>query len=272
MKNIKYLILFLLAFLGFSCEKVVDVALDEAEPRLVIDAVIRWQKGTLGNEQLIKLSLTNDFYSSTVLPASGAVVTITNSTNEVFEFTQQGTTENYICTNFIPTINETYVLEVLYKNEVYTATNTLLATPSIVNIEQNTIDTFGDETIQIKYFFQDNATTTDYYLMGVINPNKQVPEFGILDDEFSQGQQLFGYYASSETEPGITLLLSVQSMSYGFYDYMNKLVPIASSDSNPFATPTGTLRGNIINQTNTDNFALGYFHLAEIDAVEYLVE
>lgn len=272
MKSTKYSILFLLISIIFSCEKVVDIDLDEAKPRLVIDAVIRWQKGTTGNEQLIKVSLTNDFYSSDVLPVSNAIVTITDSNNQVFTFTQVDATENYICTDFIPVVNETYTLEVQYQNEIYTATNTLLATPSITNVEQSILETFGEETIQIKYFFQDDVTTTDYYLLGVVNPNKQVPEFGILDDEFSQGQELFGFYGSSETEPGITLWLSVQNITSGFYDYMNKLIPIASSSGNPFATPPGVLRGNIINETNHDNYALGYFHLAEIDAIGYLVE
>lgn len=270
----KYFKYILILFIGLttSCEKVVDVDLDEAEPRLVIDAIIRWQKDTTGNEQIIKLSLTNNFYSSEILPANGATVTITDSANQVFEFLQVPNTENYICTNFTPQINETYTLEVHYNGEVYTATNKLIPTPSISNITQEINDSFGEEVIQVKFFFQDDASTVDYYLLGVINPNKQVPEFGVLDDEFSQGQELFGYYASSETEPGTTLYLSVQSSSYSFYDYMSKLITNASSDGNPFAVPTGTIRGNIVNQTDIDNYALGYFHLAEIDVVEYTVQ
>lgn len=265
-------ILFILTFSIISCEKVIDVPLDNSEPRLVIDAVIRWQKGTVGNEQVIKLSLTNNFYSNEIIPASNAIVTITDSNGVEYLFNQILNTEDYVCLNFNPVVNETYTLVVQYEGEIYTSTNTLLATPSITHVEQDIIDTFGEDIIQIKFFYQDDASTTDYYLAGVINPNKQVPEFGILDDEFSQGQELFGYYASSETESGSDLILSIQSMNYQFYDYMNKLLPIASSDGNPFATPTGTLRGNIVNETNFDNYALGYFHLAETDIITYTVE
>jgi len=54
---------------------------------------------------------------------------------------------------------------------------------------------------------------------------------------------------------------------------MNILTTIAGSGTgNPFATPPATLRGNIINQTNSDNFPLGYFHLSEIDEIDYLVQ
>lgn len=272
MKNIvRYIICSFFLVSSFSCEKVVDIDLEQGEPKLVIDAIIRWQKGTTGAEQIIKLSLTNDFYTSDVLPASGATVTITDSANQVYQFIEVPNTENYICTNFVPEVGEEYTLEVQYEGQIYTSTNALLASPSITHVTQEIIDVFGEEIIQIRFFFQDDVTTIDYYLMGVINPNKQIPEFGRLDDKYSQGQELFGFYGSSETEPGITLLLSVQEVNKGFYDYMTKL--IATTDTgNPFATPPATLRGNILNETNDDAYPLGYFHLAEIDVVEYVVE
>ena len=54
---------------------------------------------------------------------------------------------------------------------------------------------------------------------------------------------------------------------------MNKLITIAGSGSgNPFATPPATVRGNITNTTNNSDYPLGYFHLSEIDTVNYLVE
>ncbi len=271
-KFIQYTSLLVLVFTLFSCEKTVYIDLDETEPRLVVDAVIRWQKDTDGAQQLIKLSLTNDFYTNDVLAAKNAIVTITDGSGQVFDFVEVDDTEDYVCTTFVPQANEVYTLEVTYEGEVYTATNTLLTTPDITYVNQETLDNFGEETIQVKYYFQDDATTDDFYLLGVVNPNKILPEFGILDDEFSQGEELFGFYASDETEPGITLYLTVQSITPGFYDYMNKLIPISASSGNPFATPPATLRGNIVNATNEANYALGYFHLAEIDVMEYVVE
>ncbi|MFD2892638.1 DUF4249 family protein [Flavobacterium chuncheonense] len=256
-----------------SCEKVVDIELDNAEPKLVIDALIRWQKGTSGNEQLIKLSLTNDFYTSDILPANGATVTLTNSANEIFTFTELQQSGNYVCINFNPVVNETYTLNVTYAGQSYTATNQLLATPSITNVEQETVPGFsGEDEIQIKYYFQDDGNVDNYYLLGVINPNKEIPEFGVVEDEFLQGNEIFGFYGSSETEPGITLKLSVENITLGFFNYMSKLIAVASSSGNPFATPPVTLRGNIINETNTENYPLGYFHLSEIDAIDYTVQ
>lgn len=272
-KQILYICL-VLSTLFYSCEKVIDVDLENSEPKLVIDAIIKQQLGTTGAEQVIKLSLTNDFYTNEILPANGATVTVTNSSNTTFNFVEDGTTGNYICTNFIPQIGENYALTVIYNGEIYTSTNIFVATPPIINVEQETVpDPAGDDAIQIKYFFQDDGNEDNYYLLGVKNPNKQIPEFGVVSDEFFQGNVMFGFYGSSETEPGITLTLSVQGVTLGYHNYMNILTTIAGSGvGNPFATPPATLRGNIINETNEDNYPLGYFHLSEIDEIDYLVQ
>ena len=64
-----------------------------------------------------------------------------------------------------------------------------------------------------------------------------------------------------------------RGVSKSYHNYMNKLITIAGSGSgNPFATPPATIRGNITNTTNNNNYPLGYFHLSEIDTVNYLVQ
>ena len=81
--NIKYFILAIGLFL-FSCEEVVDVDLNKSKPKLVIDASIKWGKGTTGNDQTIRLSTTADYFNNTVPPANGALVTITDSNAIVY--------------------------------------------------------------------------------------------------------------------------------------------------------------------------------------------
>ena len=64
MKNyIKSLIL--MTFVVFaSCEDVIDVDLDNVEPRLVIEASLDWEKGTAGNEQTINLSMSTPYFNT----------------------------------------------------------------------------------------------------------------------------------------------------------------------------------------------------------------
>ncbi|MES2811272.1 MAG: DUF4249 domain-containing protein [Bacteroidota bacterium] len=270
---LKHIAILSLTIFFFSCEKVVDIPLENANPKLVIDANIKWQKGTSGETQTIKLSLTNDFYTDEIAIASGATVTVTDSDNVIFDFIQVPDSPNYVCTNFSPVINKDYTLNVIYQGESYTSTSKLLATPAIINVQQETVPGIdGKDEIQLKFFFQDNGTENNFYLLGVNNPKKMLPEFGTVSDEFFQGNIMFGFYAS-EVEKGSTIKLTVQGITSSYYNYMTKLIAISSTNSgNPFATPPATLRGNILNQTNQDNYPLGYFSLSEIDTRDYLVQ
>lgn len=269
MKNIAYLfVLFLLA----GCQDVVDVDLDTADAKLVIDANILWQKGTTGEQQRVKLTMTTDYFSSTVPIVSGATVFITNSSGTVFTFNEIPNTGEYVCLNFNPVINETYALTVVHNGVVYKATDTLLATPAIDSVEQTTVPGFPDDIIQVKFFFQDNGAENNNYLLSVKKTNEVIPEFGALTDEFLQGNQMFGFYADDELESGNQLTLGVQGISMRYYNYMTKLINIAGTSGNPFATPPATLRGNILNQNNPDDFPLGYFHLSEVDTEVYTVQ
>jgi hypothetical protein len=270
MKNIIYI----LALLFFaSCEDKVNIDLDTAKPKLVIDANILWQKGTTGNDQKIKLTLTTDYYSNTIPVVSGAVIFVTNSSNTVFNFIEIPNTGEYVCSNFVPVINENYTLTVQHLGQTYTSTEKLLATPNIESTQQTTVQGFGGDEIQVKFFYQDNGLEDNNYLIGVKNSEKLLPEFGVIKDEFFQGNQMFGFYTDSDLKSGDVLNFSLKGISTRYFNYMNKLLNIAgSAGGSPFATPPATLRGNIINQTNDANYPLGYFHLSEIDTLNYTVQ
>lgn len=137
MNGLKYIVFLSLIVLTFSCEDVVDVDLDTAPPRLVIEASIDWQKGTPGNNQQIVLSTTTGYYSEEIPRVSGASVSIINSVNTVFNFLEESDPGVYICSDFVPKLNETYTLTVNYDGETYKATETLLPVPVITRIEQS---------------------------------------------------------------------------------------------------------------------------------------
>ncbi|RXR19396.1 DUF4249 domain-containing protein [Flavobacterium amnicola] len=273
-KIVTHIVIATFLFFQYGCEDVVDIPLENTNPKLVIDANIKWQKGTIGDNQTIKLSLTNDFYSNEIAIASGAIVTVTDSDNTVFDFYQMSNSPNYVCDNFVPVVNKNYTLRVLYKGEIYTATNKLMATPTIDDIQQETVPGIdGEDSIQIKFFFQDNGSEDNFYLVGAKNPLLKVQEFGVISDEFFQGNRMFGFYTNEKLDRGSTLKFSLQGITNSYYNYMNKLIAMSSSNAgNPFATPTSTLRGNVLNTTNPENYPLGYFSLTEIDTREYLVQ
>ncbi|HEU4497085.1 MAG TPA: DUF4249 family protein [Flavobacterium sp.] len=273
MKNLKYIFFCLLFASMSSCEEVVDVDLNTAAPRLVIDASIVWQKGTAGNLQKVKLTTTAGYYETSVPNVSGATVFITNSSNTIFNFTENPGTGEYICTNFVPVLNSTYVLTVIYNGETYTATETLKPVPVIDSIEQRNDGGFTGEDIEIKTLFTDNGATTDFYLFRYKPSFAAIPAYYVLDDEFVQGNQVTDIYSHEDLASGQTFELSLYGISQTYYNYMLILTGIAGeSGGGPFSTPSATLRGNIVNTTNFDNYALGYFNVSEMDFRSYTVQ
>jgi len=267
------LLLFTAAFFT-SCEDVVNVDLDEAAPRLVVDAAINWQKGTAGNEQKIKLSTSTGYYDSSIPTVSGAVVNIKNSLGTTFDFIETvPNSGEYICSTFVPQLNESYTLTVISNGQTLTATETLKPVPAIDKIEQETKPGFGDEgdAIEVKIYFTDNGLTRDFYMMRYQSSRKAIPEFNIDDDEFFQGNQIFGLYRDSDLDIGDNLDITLYGISERYSNYMTILIGIAGGGG-PFSVPPSTLRSNIVNQTNFDNYVFGYFTLSETDHVNYTIE
>lgn len=250
----------------------VDADLDTAPAKLVIDASIDWVKGTDGSSQKIKLSTTTGFYSTQIPTVSGANIVVTNSANTVFSFTEIPGTGEYVCNNFVPVIGQTYVLTVNLAGQTYTATEKMIAAPTIDAIEQKNDAGFDGDEIEVKFYFQDNGTQDNHYMTGFKANIHQYPYFGVFDDEFFQGNQTFASYSHEDLAPGNQMQLSLYGISRSYQDYMGILLNVSQGDGGPWsATPTN-VRGNIVNQTNAANFALGYFRLCEVDKKNYTIQ
>lgn len=273
MKNIQYILMLLLALFFTSCEEVVDVDLNTAAPRLVIDASINWYKGTPGNEQKIKLTTTTGYYDTVIPVVSGAQVFITNSTNDVFTFIENPDTGEYLCTGFVPVINQTYLLTVISEGQTYTAEETLKATPTIKdNISQNNEGGFSGTDIELKFFFDDNGAENNSYLTKTTASIHPFPDYDVFDDEFFQGNEMMGIYIDEYLKAGDQMQFTIYGVSERYKNYMDILLNASEGDGGPFQTTPSNVRGNIINQTNMDNFALGYFRLSEADTKAYTIQ
>jgi hypothetical protein len=272
MKKLQLFFLVILTALVASCEKVIDVDLNTMPPKLVIDASVKWQKGTLGNEQIINLSTTTSYYSDQIPTVSGATIFITDAANNVFNFVETAGTGSYNCTNFTPVLNGNYVLTVLINGETYSATETLKPVPLIDFIEQKDNTGFSGKDTEIKAFYTDNGATEDYYLFKFKPSFSVIPIYFSQEDRNFQGNQIFGLYRSDELKPGQTFGITLSGISKQYYNYMRILVSIAGNSSgSPFQSPSATVRGNIINTTTEANYPLGYFSLSEQDSRNYIV-
>lgn len=273
MNKTRLFFVIIMAMFFNGCEDVVDIDLNTAPPKLVIEAPIHWYKGTLGNEQKIKLTTTTDYYGNLMPKVSGATVFIKNSSNIVFNFIEKPNSGEYFCTNFIPAINETYTLTVISKSQTYTATETLKPVAPITRIVQNNLGGFDGKTIEIKAYFNDPATEDNYYLFGYKYQNPLVNNYYAGEDTFFQGNEFFSASQNDELKPGDKIGITHFGISKTYSNYIKVLVSIAgSSNGAPFQSPAATVRGNIINTTDFDNYALGYFSLSQADTKNYEVQ
>ena len=271
MNTLKYIIPFFILFI--SCEDVIELDLESEEPRLVIEASINWFKGTSGNNQTVKLSLTTPYFSNEITPANNAVVTISDENNNTFNFTEEENTGVYKTNNFIPVIGERYFLFIQYNNEIYTAQEELISVSDIDFVQQEIGAGFSGEDIELKAYFTDPNSEGNHYLFEFQPEIFTIPDLNVYNDEFTNGNQMFGYYSDEDLESGQNVTIRNYGISKEFYNYMFVLLQQNSQDAGgPFETQPATVRGNCVNQTNPNNFPLGYFRLSEAVQVDYTIE
>ena len=273
MKLLKIMLVPFVALLVTGCEKVINADLKTAAPRLVVDASIDWVKNTAGNEQKIVLSTTTGYYSAEFPGVSGAVITVTNPSNTVFNFVETPGTGQYICNNFLPVIGQTYNLKIILNGDTYTASETFTPVSQIEdNIDQNNKGgEAGDET-EITFYYQDDASQKNSYLNSITQPHSPFPELEVEDDEHTNGNFNQESYSHEKLKTGDLVDIKLYGISKSYYNYMFKLIVASGNDGNPFPTIPGTVRGNIVNQTNNSNYAFGYFRLAEVATKSYTIK
>lgn len=269
----KKFLLMLLCISIYTCEEPISLDLNTSEPKLVIEASINWIKGTPGNEQEIKLSLTAPYYDLETPPANNAIVTIFDSNNNQYNFIEDGSTGVYKNNSFTPVLEEEYSLIINYDGEIYSATETLKSVVPIDYVEQKNDGGFSGDETELKAYYTDPANIENFYFFEFRNNFTAIPTLEVYKDEFTDGNQIFGFYTEEDLTAGHEVTIRNYGISKAFYEYMFILLQQNSEEGGgPFETTPATVRGNCINETNSENFPLGYFRLSEVDEIIYIVE
>ena len=264
-----------------SCTDVIDVEVQQAPTRLVIQASLDWEKGTIGNEQTVTLSTSTEFFNTSNNTAvNGAFVSVTNTmSGEEIIFTDQNNGD-YTTDEFVPILNETYQLLVIYDGETYTAEETMTAVTEITRLYQDREDGFDDEELELHVEYTDPEDEENYYLFKFQREGDLLPQFEVGDDYFINGNQVDEWFEIDEDDdtekidvlvPGDVVTIEMHGISEAYFDYMNILVDQIGGVSIFSSTPVA-LKGNCINITNPDNYAHGYFRLTEVNRASYTFE
>lgn len=269
----KYIYILIIAIATFSCQDVVELDLETGKERLVIEAMIYWEKGTLGNEQTIKLTKTSSYYNNHIINATGATVTVTNTSNtQSFNFIEieDGI---YSVSDFEPIIDAIYELQINYNGEVFKATETLFASPDIVEMFQSTEDGFNEDP-EVTVAFNDFEDQDDFYRINFTHYRPDGDE--IIDFEkysydarFEEDNLLSDFYESEELIIGDEIRVSISKISYSFFTFISVLEAQGDSGFGPFASPPVNVKGNCVNTTDEKNYPYGYFGLYQVSKQNY---
>lgn len=272
MKCLVYILIIILTIT--SCEDVIDVEVPNSDPRLVVDASFEFyfNEDPIAVDGYLRLTMSAPFFDGNVTAVDNAIVYITNiEDNTIVNFEASGDDGFYIPeedSEIIPEFDVLYELTVIYNDETFKATTQMYPTTLIENVEQGDGTLFeGDET-EVKVTFTDNGTRDDFYLFDF--------DFNLLEvseDRFYQGESFTFSYFYEDVLSGQDLTIKILGIDERYFNYAGLLIEQSEQEGgNPFQTTPALLRGNIINITNPENYALGYFNLSEAHRYHFTIE
>jgi len=229
----KYILVLIISSLTlFSCEKVIDIDLKDAEPVIVIDGQITDSIGL----NMVTLTKTSSFYTdSPTEMVTGAIVEISDETGK-----------KYILDEFSPGLYNNILLETIsnhkYKLHIKAGTEVFESfsiSPSpvkidSVNIESNKFspknenNNSGEEDIYYKittYFF-DNADEVNFYRLRLIINGEYMSGFYLASDRFFNGKTIpynFGGIFLEEGDEVQVELLGIDESSFNYFYTLQRL-------------------------------------------------
>ena len=252
MKKLIYILFISIIFSACSEEVTIDEILNPSDIRLVIEANIDIDKtNTTGvSTQQIKLSKTTSFYNTTFSGITGASINITDKDgNSVGTFL-----------DINPGVDDL---------DDYTAIE------EINEINQETITLFGDDTYRVTLLIDNEVGVDNFYLFAIKIPINILTEYGVGGDSFIQEGTDDSFsdfnYADDELVAGDIINFKIYGIGESYKNYLTKIFSIAQGSNGPFSTAPATVRGNILNTTDIDNYALGYFSLNQYVEANYTV-
>lgn len=269
MKNIAIIaVLLSKLFLFSSCEKEIELDLKNATSKLILEGNILMGLDTLIQVQELKLTKSVNYTAnSTLEPISDAKVSVSDGQN-TFTFNHVG--NGVYKSNFIAVAGKSYKLVIIYNEEVYEASETIKKGPLIENLSVNYFPSAlgSPEGNFITVNTIDPENDRNFYLWRLyinkrlmINPSPGNIYRAIQKDDFFNGQPLFNYlpFDNFPVFSGDTTVMEQLNISEQMYNYYYSIFNITSSSPVSGDVPPGKILGNIVNKTNPNKNALGYF-------------
>lgn len=248
----------LVAFLS-SCEKVVDVDLNSADPQTVFEGNLKEGADTVW----FYMSQTADYFGNgEPSKLDGAQIEFTDADGNIFAAQSVGDGA-YFVSGINSSIGANYTVKVDYDGFT-TMGESFMPQPvplDSINFEYQPANDFVDESYLINIAFQDPGNLINYYQLILRVNGERQGDITVFDDRLNQGTYikipLFGY----EIANGDIVEVELQSIDEGVYNYLLTLASILSQNGPPGIAPANPI-------TNLDGeIQLGYFGTYSASAI-----
>ena len=290
MKNL-YIIL-LSAFALTSCEEVIDLNLDTAPKKLVIDAALDWKKGEAKAYPIVDISYTEAYFGETHSPAiDNAIVKIVSGSQTysltLWDGTSTITSDNlnelkggsrYVFPAGIsPELGKDYELIIELNGQTYTAKDKMLEAPVVPSdrIVQKENGGFLGDRKELRFNFDGiNDGVANAYLLKLSQSNISKTDYDTLDDNYIANNKFFFIMTGVDDDEKLNKGDVVNVILYRIhpqYEEFAQMIVQISRGQNTFAIPTRPI-GNIVNITNKRENPLGAFRVAQYTMLQHTVQ
>ncbi len=270
MKKI-FFILFTLILTTSGCEDVIELDVPEGRTRLVVDGLV----ADAYEVQTVKLKYSAPYFSNTETPAAtGAEVIITDSKGNEFvlEEAEPGIYQSAFKAQtgtgyslYVKTAEGEEFRSPMQRMEPVASLDTIyyeFVEKSIFNEEEGYVVVIECSDIEgVENFFR-----WKYFVNGEFQDN--IEDLAFTNDRFVDGSQgLTVTFSSRMLQPGDMAKVEQMSVTREAYNFMN-LLREQVYGGGQFSTPPAPVRGNVVNISNQEDFALGFFMVSSIVSKE----
>lgn len=257
--KINYILFASIISIMCSCEKVIELDLNNADPQIIVEAALSdnpTQRAEVRLSKTINVTESNNFP-----PLSNAVIFIKNRTTGQTDTLRERSLGYYRADNLFGVIGHTYDLTVQINGKILTSSATI---PRKVNLDTLTVAKQGGfggrQNIQITPRYTDLSGIGDRYRFVMTVNNEIKNNVFLFDDEISDGatnaRPLFlrgdGDNENKNIKVGDAVAIEMRCIDKGSYKYFSTIEGGGGGPNSDSATPTNPI-------TNISGGALGYF-------------
>lgn len=267
------------AVMFVACDEPYEMDLNQSEPKIVIEALLTNQPGY----QYVKVTRTNGFYETGATPRiQDAVVSVTDDGGNVYNYVHNpGGNEDSVGfylpqTPFTGTVGRVYTLRVEADDEVFEASDKLLAVTTMDSLGYR-IDTDEEEDpedegkfYELLMYTKEPQDEDNYYLFKFYRNDSLT--FEVDSDIYFSDDELLAENIDGVSSPiyygvGDKGRVEMFSLSRKGFIYYNDLSSLLNNDG-------GGMFGSVPSspRTNLTNGALGFFQVSALDISEVVVE